>query len=303
MRITNVLFGLLLLLCVACDKSEKETPSGMKFKVVKSAGAEPGKPNDILVFNFKLVDSKDSVWADTYEGGMPAMIMINDTSAIKTEDGMMQMLRMVAPGDSVIVEFTMVDFFKNMAKSPIPPGVDSTLNIIYQLKIDTITTREGAMEMQQALMEKNQKVQLEKDIVLIDAFLASKNIEAQKTESGLRYVITQPGVGENGKTGQTSKVNYIGYLLDGQYFDTSIKSIAEEKGLYNPQREPYAPYDVIIDQTSVIRGWHEALKLMNKGSKATFYIPSTLAYGAQQRSAVIKPNTILVFDMEVVDLK
>ncbi len=303
MRITKVLFGLLLLLCVACDKSEKETPSGMKFKVIKSGGGQPGKPNDILVFNFKLIDSKDSVWADTYAMGMPAMIMINDTSAMKTEDGMMQMLRMVAPGDSVTVDFTMVDFFKNMAKSPIPPGVDSTLNITYLLKIDTITTRDGAMDMQQALMEKNQKVQLEKDIVIIDEFLASKNIQAQKTESGLRYVITQPGVGENGTTGQTAKVNYIGYLLDGQYFDTSIKSIAEEKGLYNPQREPYEPYGVTIDQSSVMKGWHEALKLLNKGSKATVYIPSTLAYGPQQRSEIIKPNTILVFDMEIVDLK
>jgi len=302
MRITKVLFGLLLLLCVACDKSEKETPSGMKFRVVKSGGGQPGKPNDILVFNFKLVDSKDSVWADTYTMGMPAMIMINDTSAMKTEDGMMQMLRMVAPGDSVTVDFTMIDFFKNMAKSPIPPGVDSTLNITYLLKIDTITTREGAMEMQQVLMEKNQKAQLEKDVVIIDEFLASKNIQAQKTESGLRYVITQPGVGENGTTGQTAKVNYIGYLLDGQYFDTSIKEIAEEKGLFNPQRE-YGAYEVTIDQSSVMKGWHEALKLLSKGSKATFYIPSSLAYGPQQRSEIIKPNTILVFDMEIVELK
>jgi FKBP-type peptidyl-prolyl cis-trans isomerase len=42
---------------------------------------------------------------------------------------------------------------------------------------------------------------------------------------------------------------------------------------------------------------------MNKGSKGTFYMPSTLAYGPQQRSAIIKENSILVFDLEVVDVK
>ena len=51
MKITNVLFGLLLLLCVACDKSEKETQSGLKFKVVKTGNGVVAKPNDVLVFN------------------------------------------------------------------------------------------------------------------------------------------------------------------------------------------------------------------------------------------------------------
>ena len=303
MKITNVLFGLVLLLCVACDKSEKETPSGLKFKIVKTGNGVVAKPNDVLVFNFKLIDSKDSVWNDTYLDGMPAAVMIQDTAAIKTEDGMMQMLRMVSPGDSVIVDFTVKDFFKNLVKGAIPPGIDSAISLSYRVKIDSITTREGMMAKQAELMKKKSEKQLEKDIATIDAYLLEKNIVAEKAESGLRYVITKPGTGENCKTGQITKVNYSGYMLDGQCFDSSVKEVAQAKGVYNAAREPYAPYDVTIDQTAVIKGWHEALKLLNKGAKATFYIPSTLAYGPQQRSEVIKPNSILVFDMEVVDLK
>jgi FKBP-type peptidyl-prolyl cis-trans isomerase FkpA len=303
MKITNVLLGLLLLLCVACDKSEKETPNGLKFKVVKAGSGELCQPNDVLLFNFKLTDSKDSVWNDTFANGMPAAVMIQDTSAMRTEDGMMQMMRMVSPGDSIVVNLTIKQFFKDLVKSPIPAGFDSTLSLTYLIKIDSITTPKGVREIQSAIMKKRSAEQLEKDIATIDAYLSEKNISAEKTESGLRYVITLPGKGENGKAGQVAKVNYAGYLLDGQYFDTSIKEIAQAKGVYNPAREPYAPYDVTIDETSVINGWHQALKLMNKGAKATFYIPSTLAYGQQQRSEVIKPNSILVFDMEVVDLK
>lgn len=303
MKITKVLFGLLLLLCVACDKSERETPNGLKFKVVKTGNGVASKTNDVLVFNFKLIDSKDSVWNDTYAGGIPAAVMIQDTSAIKSEDGMMQMLRMVSPGDSVVVNFTAKEFFKTLAGGPVPPGIDSTISLSYYVKIDSITTREAMMALQAELMQKKTAKQLDTDIALIDKYLAEKNMVAEKTESGLRYVITKPGVGENGKSGQTVKVNYEGYMLDGQYFDTSIKEIAQAKGVYNPAREPYTPYEVTIDQSSVMKGWHEALKLLNKGAKATVYIPSTLAYGPQQRSEVIKPNSILVFDLEVIELK
>jgi FKBP-type peptidyl-prolyl cis-trans isomerase len=303
MKITKVMFGLLLLLCVACDKSEKETLSGMKFKVVKTGNGELAKPDDILIFNFRLVDSKDSVWADTYVDGMPGAIMMRDTAGIKQEDGMMQMLRMVSPGDSVLVNFTIKDFFREMAKRPVPPGIDSTLSITYRLKIDSITTQEAAMALQTRLMEKKQKDMLDKDVAAIDAHLASKNIVAQKGETGLRYVITKPGTGENGKPGQVVKVLYTGYLLDGTYFDSNVKALAQEKGLYDPAREPYQPYEVTIDQSQVIKGWHDAFKVLNKGAQATIYIPSTLAYGPRQRSEVIKANSILVFDLEVVDLK
>ena len=52
----------------------------------------------------------------------------------------------------------------------------------------------------------------------------------------------------------------------------------------------------------VIPGWTDGLKLLNKGAKAKFYIPSSLAYGAQGAGQDIKPNEILVFDIEVVDI-
>jgi FKBP-type peptidyl-prolyl cis-trans isomerase len=65
----------------------------------------------------------------------------------------------------------------------------------------------------------------------------------------------------------------------------------------------YAPYDVEIGgYPPVIQGWVEILQLMNKGAKVQVYIPSTLAYGNQRRGEVIIENSILVFDMEMVDV-
>jgi FKBP-type peptidyl-prolyl cis-trans isomerase FkpA len=300
MKSLNVLFVVALGLLMSCGSNEKETPSGMKFKVVRKGDGVLPKVGDVVVFQFQFIDSKDSIWGETKQ--MPAAVLTNDSLAIASEDGMTQMLRMVSKGDSLVVSMPVTKFFADLVKAPVPMGVDSTLTLMYRIRIDEIMSREDFMTYQEELMARLGEEQLGKDIAIIDQYLTDNNIDAVKAESGLRYVITQPGTGENAKSGQTVSVHYSGYLLDGQYFDSSVQSIAEENGLYNPMRQ-YVPYEVTIDQTGVIQGWHEALKYLNSGAKATFYIPSTLAYGPQQRSEVIKENSILVFDLEVVEVK
>ena len=301
MRITDVLLGLLLLLCVACDNTEKVTERGLKYKLLKKGTGKVPQKDDVLVFNFKMIDSNDSVWTDTYKVGMPGAILVQDTSTMKYEDDMMNLLRTVSVGDSIAVTFTMRDFYAKLVRRARPSNLDSTMTITYALRVDSITTREIAMKMQKEIGERLQKEQIQKDLAAIDQHLAANNIEAQKTDE-LRYVIKVPGKGENIKTGQVVKVNYVGTLLDGTCFDTSDKEMAQARGVYMEGR-PYEPYQVTIDRSRVIQGWHQALKLLNKGAKATFYIPSSLAYGPQEKGPIIKANSNLVFDMEIVEVK
>jgi FKBP-type peptidyl-prolyl cis-trans isomerase FkpA len=288
---------------VGCNKPHvKKTRNGFEYTVVKEGDGILPKVGELLTFNFTMKDSKDSVWQETYKTGLPAAVMIADTSLEKGENGMVQMFRKLSKGDSVKVEMTIKKFFSEIVGGAVPPSIDSTLSISYYIAITEVTTREAYMAKQKEIMEKKQTEQLGKDTVAIDKFLADKAIVAQKTPSGVRYVITQPGTGPNAATGQNVKVNYTGYLLDGKYFDTSVKATAQEKGLYDQRREPYSPFDLVIDRSNVIKGWHDALKTMNKGSKATFYIPSTLGYGPQRASEVIAENSILVFDIEMLDI-
>ena len=303
MKITNVLFGLMLLLCVACTKSEKETPSGLKFTILRAGDGKVGAPGQIIVMDFQMKDSKDSVLNVTFKEGMPipAMIGEGDSAQIAREPGMLQLLRMISKGDSIMFEMTMKELLNGR---PAMPGMDTTLVITYRVNVRDIMDRAQYEEFQAKLLENLASKQLVIDTKLIDDYLAENKITAEKSESGLRYVVVTPGQGENGKPGQVAKVVYSGRLLDGKYFDSNNKEVAQANGLYNPAREPYSPYEVTIDQSSVIKGWHEALKLINKGAKVTFYIPSTLAYGPQGRQgSIIKGNSILVFDMELVDLK
>lgn len=297
-----LLLGCLAALLTGCSETVKETPNGLKFKVIKKGDGVQARVGEILVFDYALTDSNDSVWTSTIENGFPSAFMVNDSSAIPQENGIIQMLRMLSKGDSVTVDISIGEFFKKLSRRPVPEDLDSTMMMRYQFRINEIMTNEKFMTYEQELMNNFMINQLKKDTRKIDAYLFEKGIKADTLPSGVRYIITTPGTGETAKSGQTVKVNYSGYLLSGEYFDSSIQSVAEAKNLYDPMRE-YGPLEVTIDRSSVIQGWHDALKTMNKGAKGIYYIPSTLGYGPQQRSAVIRPNSILVFELEVTEIK
>lgn len=291
-------------LLMACSNT-KETPSGLKFTVHKSGDGTMVENGQIMIISFLFKDNKDSVWTDSRKNPFP--VMIPKDSAMG-KDPVMEVVEMLGKGDSVSFTIPAKVLFAK-AYQPLPPGVDSTTNFTFQIGVTDVVTEERAREMQNEYMAKQneealkaEKEQLAKDTLAIDLFLKEKAIVAQKTASGLRYIISKPGVGPNAKAGQTVKVNYVGTLLDGAFFDSSIESVAKANNAYNEQRAPYQPLELTLGTQSVIPGWEEALTLMNKGSKMTVYIPSTLAYGNRRRSEVIAENSILVFEMELVDI-
>ena len=107
------------------------------------------------------------------------------------------------------------------------------------------------------------------------------------TESGLQYQVIKQGEGDNAKPTDTVKVEYVGTLIDGTEFDSTVQ-----------HGEP-AQFQV----DKVIKGWGEALQLMNVGSKLHLVIPSELAYGEQGAAPKIQPNSVLVFDVELISIE
>jgi peptidyl-prolyl cis-trans isomerase A (cyclophilin A) len=110
-----------------------------------------------------------------------------------------------------------------------------------------------------------------------------------QTESGLFYLIDADGEGDKPEKGNSVKVHYKGELLDGTVFDSSFKR--------------NEPIEFSLGVGQVIPGWDEGIALLNKGAKATFIIPSDLAYGAAGAGGVIPPNATLKFVVELVDFK
>ncbi|MGB0239020.1 MAG: FKBP-type peptidyl-prolyl cis-trans isomerase [Cycloclasticus sp.] len=109
----------------------------------------------------------------------------------------------------------------------------------------------------------------------------------QVLESGMQYIVLNQGEGEKPSATDTVEVHYEGSLINGTVFDSSIK-----------RGEP-ATFPV----NGVIKGWQEALQLMEVGTKWKVFIPSELAYGEQGAGGAIGPNETLIFEMELLAIK
>ncbi|WP_342265269.1 FKBP-type peptidyl-prolyl cis-trans isomerase [Cardinium endosymbiont of Philonthus spinipes] len=171
--------------------------------------------------------------------------------------------------------------------------------LVMDIKLDKIMTDEAYNQM----IEARRTTQLAKDKQLITDYLAKHHIEASSTDSGLFYIIDQP-VKEATPVleGKTIKVHYTGRLLDGTIFDTSVEEVAKAHNLYNPKR-PYQPLEFQVGVGYVIKGWDEGLLLLKKNEKARFFIPSALAYGPDAIGNLIPANSILLFEVEVIDVR
>jgi FKBP-type peptidyl-prolyl cis-trans isomerase len=108
-----------------------------------------------------------------------------------------------------------------------------------------------------------------------------------ETKSGLQYKVVTMGDGAKPSATDTVKVHYHGTLIDGTVFDSSV------------QRGEAIEFPL----NRVIKGWTEGLQLMPIGSKFIFYIPSELAYGEASPSPLIKPNSTLIFEVELLDIR
>lgn len=148
-----------------------------------------------------------------------------------------------------------------------------------------LNEREKLKAVQKAVLDK----ELYKDWIKQNEDFLAKNKEKQgvtTTPSGLQYEVIKMGTGPKPTAQSTVKVHYVGTLIDGTEFDSSIK-----------RNEP-AEFPVV----GVIPGWTEALQLMPVGSKFKIYIPENLAYGAQGAGEVIKPFSTLIFEVELLEI-
>ncbi len=137
----------------------------------------------------------------------------------------------------------------------------------------------------QAKMLEERKQKAEKNKAEGEAFLAENATKegVKSTASGLQYLVLKKGTGKKPKATDKVTVHYVGKLLDGTTFDSSV-----DRG---------KPATFGLNQ--VIRGWTEGVQLMKEGAKYRFFIPSDLAYGPSGMQS-IPGNSTLIFDVELI---
>ena len=154
-----------------------------------------------------------------------------------------------------------------------------------ELKMDSDSTRDCIMNYFQERSEKEQAVAKKDGIEFLEKNKMKDGVKV--TASGLQYEVLKSGDGEMPQETSKVTVHYTGSLIDGTVFDSSY-----DRG------EP-ASFGV----KQVIKGWTEALQLMRVGDKWKLYIPSDLAYGERGAGDVIPPNSVLIFEVELLGIE
>lgn len=299
-----------MLALAACKGSFKKGDKGLEYKIISKGSGKTIQYGNFMQIHIKQVygGTKDTILMDTHD----YMSRVQLFDSINTPVAFYKILKQLRKGDSVVIRMLTDTVFKDQM-AQMPPFMKkgkylythvSMVNIFQtQQQADSANQAEAVAakpriykkqleEIEKGLAEK--KIQLDAESKVIEAYLAKNNIKAAKTKWGTYVAITTEGTGEKLSTKDIAVVNYTGRTLDsGKVFDSNI----------DPQFQHVQPMDVNLGELGgTILGWSDAIMQMKKGSKATAYIPATLAYGETGNGQKIKPGANLIFDIEVTDV-
>jgi FKBP-type peptidyl-prolyl cis-trans isomerase len=288
----------------ACQQGFKKGEKGLEYKLISEGSGPTVKIGDFIQMHLGQYISdgkKDSLLNDTRKTG--PVIEPFDSSSVPPE--YFKILSQLKKGDSMVIRLLVDSMF---AQNPgaIPPFMKKGNYFVTTVRVLNIfsskSQADSAMAAEEAIVERKKAIEdaatiKKEDMVLQDYFKKNNITGVVKSSLGAYVQINQPGTGPIIDTSVVVKVNYTGRTMDGKMFDSNTDS---SKGHVQPFSVNMTN-DMSLGN-SVIKGWIDGLKLLNKGAKAKFFIPSPLAYGKQKMGEDIPANSILIFDIEVLDV-
>jgi FKBP-type peptidyl-prolyl cis-trans isomerase len=256
----------------------KTLPNGLEYCIIKD---EPGTQKITegsqvsLHIRTKIADSS---MFDSYK--MNKNEPIDQQLTAQFLGGFMPGFEMLSAGDSAILRLPVDSAFKG---NQMPAFVKSGDKVTYTVKIISVRTKEQFENEKKEAASK----QIALDDKIIQDYMKKNNLKANKTSSGLYYIIDKVGNGKHPTAADKVKVNYKGTLVDGTKFDSSYD-----------RNQP-----IEFPLSGVIKGWTEGIPYLDEGGKGTLLIPSGLAYGQNAPpGSPIKANDVLIFEVELLEI-
>ena len=283
----------------SCNGGFKQAPAGLLYSVHTDKSGSKIAVGDFVSVNVIAKTEGDSVLMSTYQTGTPSYLVMR-----KSQPGdVFNVFQYLTQGDSVTVKTNIDSLYKK--GGPRRPPFKGKY-IVYEIKVEKVIPKgkladsvwnnqiKTYLSAQSLILKNAEDAKMKK-------YIADNKLTGTTTPSGLFYVVDQQGNGQKPAVGDTALVYYTVKFLNGKILETNIKEIAQKNNNYNPGL-PYKPIPVPVGLKKMIPGWDEGLQLMSKGEKATFVIPSKLAYGEQGNPGGVPPYTTLVFNLEMVNI-
>ncbi len=285
-----VVVVMIAIVLIACDSGSKDesgysyTESGLAYNFyIENEDARMPEIGEVLSIRMTY-GTDDSIFFNTDMA--PEKVMKLPLNEPEYEGDLYEALGMMHVGDSAGFLIAADSFFLRTARFPqVPPFASEVENLTFNIKLENIQSEQ---EVTQEYEQKLQELQMQEDLDL-EAYLLENEIEVEPTETGLIYINETQGGGQKPDVGDKVKVHYTGKLLDGTKFDSSV-----DRG---------QPFEFVLGQGQVIRGWDEGIALMREGGEATLIVPSDLGYGDRGAGqGQIPPYATLIFEVELLEV-
>jgi FKBP-type peptidyl-prolyl cis-trans isomerase FkpA len=276
-----IFFGMMMVM--ACNNQGfKKTKSGLLYKIISDGKSEVAKRGQFLKINF-VQKVRDSVLNSSTEG-MPVYTPVDSTGPNYSAAEIFPMLR---KGDSAVI-ILLADSLQRKSGQPLPPFIKKKDKFTLYLRVLDVFPS-------QALVRKDEESEIQKqrqkEIKIVEDYLAKNKITTQKTEKGTYVEVKSKGDGPAVDSGKEISVRYTGKAIpSGKVFESNMNG---------PNTEPYK---FVVGRRQIIQGWDDGLRLFKKGGKGTLYIPAFLAYDSRQGPGG-KQYENLIFDVDIVDVK
>jgi FKBP-type peptidyl-prolyl cis-trans isomerase len=301
---------------VACKNvAFKKTKSGLTYKIFPGGGKDSLiKDGQIVKFNYTISYNDSLMDRFNSYGKMPGYVKVQGLE--RSTYDLQEILTQLKKGDSAVT-VQIADTLAKQQSQLLPPNwkpgsrITTTLKITEVFSTDSVAMADVSKEREKDMprqleeekkqMEKAQKDREEqvakeyeenvksgevaKELKEMEAWLAAKKINAQKTGKGTYVVIQEQGTGPQAENNKYVNVKYAGKLL-------TTDSLFQANS-----------YSFQLGKLNAIAGWDEGLLLFKQGGKGTLYIPGFLAYGKNPSpGSPFKPFEPLKFDIELLQV-
>ena len=238
---------------------------------------------DFVVFHLETRTEKDSVLRSTFKDD-PYVKEISVEDYKYLDKGFLEdFLLMMHVGDSATF-LVKSDYLFEAINRKRPPFIKPGTHIKYIIKVLKTQNEQETQKDENEIVFKQKKI----DDKLIAQYVAKHLPQAKRTYSGIWYHIESQGEGDFAFVDDVVSIAYTGKFLDGKIFGSS-----EEDGRL---------FQFPVGGSFAIKAFDELMLLLKKGAKGTFIIPSPLAYGEQGFGERVPPNTVIMFDIEFMDI-
>jgi FKBP-type peptidyl-prolyl cis-trans isomerase FkpA len=274
----------ILVISTSCNNSPfpdfNHSPSGFYYKFYSIGEDRQPSQFDYIIIDAKFSRSENdtSFFYNDYTG-----LNFMQLSSNLKQGGLEQAISMMNKGDSagfMIKKDDLSFFFKNKVPEDSVEYVYVTIKLLDVASPDQF--QEHFRKFKNWLTQKDKEEKRR-----IEDFLASSGEEIHY-QNGIYFQEIKSGKGDSIETGMAVSIHYTGTFLDGRIFDSTY-----DRG---------EPFDFLIGmEGQVIQGIETGIKMMKKGGKAKFILPSQLAYGEKGSSTgIIPPHATLVYEVEVL---